>query len=34
MGVNRDGGPALSTSMTLLFLPATTPLLLDYEEFH
>lgn len=29
-----NAGPAMSTNMTLLFPPETTPLLLDYEEFH
>jgi prepilin-type N-terminal cleavage/methylation domain-containing protein/prepilin-type processing-associated H-X9-DG protein len=29
-----NGGPTMSTNMTLLFPPETTPLLLDYEEFH
>ena len=29
-----NGGPTWSTNMTLLFPPETTPLLLDYEEFH
>jgi prepilin-type N-terminal cleavage/methylation domain-containing protein/prepilin-type processing-associated H-X9-DG protein len=29
-----DGAPAESTNFALLFPPQTTPLLLDYEEFH
>jgi prepilin-type N-terminal cleavage/methylation domain-containing protein/prepilin-type processing-associated H-X9-DG protein len=29
-----DGAPAQSTNFALLFPPETTPLLLDYEEFH
>lgn len=27
-------GPVISTNFTLQFLPETTPLLLDYDEFH
>jgi prepilin-type N-terminal cleavage/methylation domain-containing protein len=29
-----NGGPARTDNLTLSFPPATTPLLLDYEEFH
>jgi len=29
-----NGGPTRSTNRTLLFPPETTPLLLDYEDFH
>jgi prepilin-type N-terminal cleavage/methylation domain-containing protein/prepilin-type processing-associated H-X9-DG protein len=29
-----QGGPTVSTNFTLRFPPNTTPLLLDYEEFH
>ncbi len=29
-----NSGPAQSTNFSLLFPPETTPLLLDYEEFH
>lgn len=30
----RNGGPVVSTNWTVAFPPETTPLLLDYEEFH
>jgi prepilin-type processing-associated H-X9-DG protein len=30
----ENGAPAQSTNMVLRFPPETTPLLLDYEEFH
>jgi prepilin-type processing-associated H-X9-DG protein len=28
------GGPTLTTNWTVQFPPETTPLLLDYDEFH
>ncbi len=34
MVMRGNGGPTISTNLTLRFPPNTTPLLLDYEEFH
>lgn len=31
---STNGGPSQSTNISLAFPPGTTPLLLDYEEFH
>src|SRR5271155_1894990 len=34
MVTRTPGGPEISTNFTLQFPPETTPLLLDYEDFH
>jgi len=34
IAIVRDGAVILNTNLALRFPPATTPLLLDYEEFH
>ena len=34
LGTTSAGGPTISTNWTAQFPPETTPLLLDYDEFH